>query len=275
MNGDAADVVERTGMHGHLNIDDVSPEVFAGRGEDQWVIADVEISGVREDLLRAVADGGADLPEVEVAVGESVGEGGELFGDGRNGAVEVYLADEDLGEEMESATASIGWPGESEEGNAVTRASGMPLSRSSATSASSTSPVWLPCRGSVPWKRGTRASRRLRSSSGYHQTKLTKRTGSGLTAGGRRELDGQRGVVDGVAEVGEGAAIAELLECGLDVVLGERDALLQAGDAEKFGGVEVLRRVRRYKANGLWGCRFVQTTGRGSAPARTRTTMAK
>src|SRR6185437_6939158 len=75
--------------------------------------------------------------------------------------------------------------------------------------------------------------------------------GKRLIGGGRRKFDGQRGVVDGVAEVGEGAAVAELLERGLDVVSGEREALLQAGDAEKFGGVEVLRRVRRYKANGL------------------------
>jgi hypothetical protein len=42
-------------------------------------------------------DGRVDFAEVEVTVGESLAEGGELFGDCRNGAVKLYLADEDLG----------------------------------------------------------------------------------------------------------------------------------------------------------------------------------
>ncbi len=74
VNGDAADAIERSGMYRHLDIDDVASQVFPWRCENWGIVDGIEIAGVLEDRLNTVVDGGVDLPEVEVAVDEGVGE---------------------------------------------------------------------------------------------------------------------------------------------------------------------------------------------------------
>ena len=59
-----------------------------------------------------------------------------------------------------------------------------------------------------------------------------------LAAGRGRELDDERGGVDGVADVGEEAGVGEALEGGFDLLLGEGGVGGEGGDAESFGGVD-------------------------------------
>jgi hypothetical protein len=72
-----------------------------------------------------------------------------------------------------------------------------------------------------------------------------------LTAWCRSQFDRQRGIANRVAEIGKGTAVPKFLERGPDLVFAEWNALLQAGNAKEFGGVEVLGGVGRYEANGF------------------------
>jgi hypothetical protein len=59
-----------------------------------------------------------------------------------------------------------------------------------------------------------------------------------LVAGRGNELDDEGGGVDGVADVGEEAGIAEALEGGFDLLLGEGSVGGESGDAESFSSVD-------------------------------------
>jgi len=243
--GDAGDVVDVAGgdrcgeVHGEVE------HVFVGRGEGGHAGVDCEVARIHEDVVDARLDCLGCFVEVEVLTLEALLDLVHLRLESGEWVLEVDVADENgrAGDaEGDDVCGAAGLVGIDHGVDSLGAEKGDERGSDLVGEGSGEGKLAV-VGGHFGFEEGFEFS-------GLPPDEVGEMNRLKLVAGGWYELDDEGGRTDCVADVAEEAGVAETLEGGFNLLLGEGSVGRECRDAESFGGVD---RCGRVEADGLGG----------------------